>query len=156
MDEKKLVKIAIDYLSKYDSSKKNLFHVLKRKVLRLKLTNIEKGKLINLLDKIILDLENKNLINDKRYIESKINTLSNSGKSKNYILNYIIKKGISKNDVLYILDEFEKSNYDWELKSAEIFVRKKRLLKLDLSYEKKLAKMARAGFSYEICRKLLD
>ena len=156
MDEKKLVRIAIDYLSKYDSSKKNLFHVLKRKVLRLKLTNIEKGKLINLLDKIILDLENKNLINDKRYIESKINTLSNSGKSKNYILNYIIKKGISKNDVLYILDEFEKSNYDWELKSAEIFVRKKRLLKLDLSYEKKLAKMARAGFSYEICRKLLD
>ena len=36
MDEKKLLKYAVDYLSKYDSSKNNLVSVLKRKILRLK------------------------------------------------------------------------------------------------------------------------
>ena len=34
MDEKKLLKYAVDYLSKYDSSKNNLASVLKRKILR--------------------------------------------------------------------------------------------------------------------------
>ncbi len=37
VDNKKLFKYAIDYLSKYDSSKKNLADVLKRKVFKLKI-----------------------------------------------------------------------------------------------------------------------
>ena len=52
MDEKKLLKYAVDYLSKYDSSKVNLVNVLKRKILRLKTTNYEKGKLINIIESI--------------------------------------------------------------------------------------------------------
>ena len=44
MDEKKLLKYAVDYLSKYDSSKNNLVNVLKRKILRLNVTNFEKKK----------------------------------------------------------------------------------------------------------------
>jgi len=32
---------------------------------------------------------------------------------------------------------------------------KKKLLEKNESYEKKLAKMARAGFSYDICKKIL-
>ena len=44
MDEKKLLKYAVDYLSKYDSSKNNLVSVLKRKILRLNVKNFEKKK----------------------------------------------------------------------------------------------------------------
>ena len=40
-------------------------------------------------------------------------------------------------------------------KSAKIFTKKKKLLEKNESYEKKLAKMARAGFSYDICKKIL-
>ena len=62
MDEKKLLKYAVDYLSKYDSSKNNLENVLKRKILRLNIKNYENGKLINKIESIIIKLEKKVLL----------------------------------------------------------------------------------------------
>ena len=156
MDEKKLLKYAVDYLSKYDSSKKNLADVLKRKIYRLKTTSNEKNKLINLPQVILTTLEKNDLINDSRYALTKINSLSRVGKSKRYIFNYLSKKGIEKNEIQNIFNEFNVDNYNWELNSAKLFAKKKKLLGSNESYEKKLAKMARAGFSYDICKKILN
>ena len=155
MDEKKLLKYAVDYLSKYDSSKKNLSNVLKRKIFRLNIKGYEKSKLINNLDTIILKLEKNELIDDQKYTNSKILSLSRAGKSKNYISNYLIKKGINKIEIQNNLKKFQEINNDWQLTSAKLFAKKKRLLESNLSYEKKLAKMARAGFSYDICKKII-
>ncbi len=156
MDEKKLLKYAIEYLSKYDSSKKNLINVLKRKVFRLAMIQSERIKLLNLLEKIILNLENNNLINDKRYCLSKISLLSRSGRSKNYISNYLIKKGVEKYEIQKNFEEFLENNNNWELNSAKLFAKKKKLVDSSQNYEKRLAKMARAGFSYDICKKVLN
>ena len=155
MDEKKLLKYAVDYLSKYDSSKVNLVNVLKRKILRLKTTNYEKGKLINIIESIIIKLEKNKFIDDNRYSSTKILSLSNSGKSKNFIFNYLIKKGVNKTQIQNNLNLIEQDNDNWELNSAKIFAKKKKLLEKGQSYEKNLAKMARAGFSYDICKKIL-
>ena len=155
MDEKKLLKYAIDYLSKYDSSKNNLVNVLKRKILRLKTTNFKKRKLIDEIGSIILKLEKNNLINDERYSSTKILSLSNSGKSKNFIFSYLIKKGVNKSQIQNNLNIMQQDNDDWELNSAKIFAKKKKLLEKNESYEKNLSKMARAGFSYDICKKIL-
>ena len=155
MDEKKLLKYAIDYLSKYDSSKRNLINLLKRKIFRLKITNFEKSKLINIIDSVIINLEKNKFIDDDRYSSTKILSLSKLGKSKNFISNYLIKKGIEKTQIQKNLNLMENNNNDWELDSAKIFVKKKRLLEKNEIYEKKLAKMARAGFSYDICKKIL-
>ena len=155
MDEKKLLKYAVDYLSKYDSSKVNLVNVLKRKILRLKTPNYEKRKLINIVESIIIKLEKNNFINDDRYSSTKILSLSNSGKSKNFIFNYLIKKGVNKTQIQNNLHLMQQDNDNWELNSAKIFAKKKKLLEKDQSYEKNLAKMARAGFSYDICKKIL-
>ena len=156
MDEKKLLKYAIDYLSKYDSSKNNLISVLKRKILRLKITNLEKSKLIYLIESIIIKLEKNKFIDDDRYSSTKILSLSNSGRSKNFIFNYLIKKGVNKSQIQNNLNLMYQDNDSWELESAKIFVKKKKLLEKNESYEKKLAKMARAGFSYDICKKILS
>ncbi len=155
MDEKKLLKYAIDYLSKYDSSKNNLISVLKRKILRLKITNFEKRKLIDIIKSIIIKLEKNKYIDDDRYSASKILSLSNSGRSKNFIFNYLIKKGVSKSKIQNNLNLMKQDNDNWELESAKIFAKKKKILERNESYEKKLAKMARAGFSYDICKKIL-
>ena len=155
MDEKKLLKYAIDYLSKYDSSKRNIINVLKRKIFRLKITNFEKSKLINIIDSVIINLEKNKFIDDDRYSSIKILSLSKLGKSKNFISNYLIKKGIDKTQIQKNLNLMENNNNDWELDSAKIFVKKKRLLEKNEIYEKKLARMARAGFSYDICKKIL-
>ena len=155
MDEKKLLKYAVDYLSKYDSSKNNLVNVLKRKILRLNVTNFEKKKLIDIIESIILKLEKNKFIDDDRYSSTKILSLSNSGRSKNFIFNYLIKKGVNKSQIQNNLNSMNQNNDNWELESAKIFVKKKKLLEKNESYEKKLAKMARAGFSYDICKKIL-
>ena len=156
MDDKKLLKYAIDYLSKYDSSKNNLENVLKRKILRLNIKNYEKGKLINKIESIIIKLEKNKFIDDDRYSSTKILSLSNSGRSKNFIFNYLIKKGVNKTQIQNNLNIMQQDNDDWEFASAQIFVKKKKLLDKNESYEKKLAKMARAGFSYDICKKILS
>ena len=156
MDEKKLLKYAIDYLSKYDSSKSNLISVLKRKILRLNVTNFEKKKLIDIIENIILKLEKNKFIDDDRYSSTKILSLSNSGKSTNFIFNYLIKKGVNKSQIQNNLNLMKQDNENWELESARIFAKKKKLLEKNESYEKKLAKMARAGFSYDICKKILS
>ncbi len=156
MDEKKLLKYAVDYLSKYDSSKNNLINILKRKIFKLKTTGIEKGKLINSIDNIVLKLEKNNLINDYKYTLSKIHILSNSGKSKNFISTYLVRKGIDKLEINSIFQKTFDENNNWELESARKFVRKKKLIESNDTYEKKLAKLARAGFSYDICKKVLN
>ena len=155
MDEKKLLKYAVDYLSKYDSSKVNLINVLNRKILRLKTPNYEKRRLINIVESIIIKLEKNKFIDDDRYSSTKILSLSNSGKSKNFIFNYLIKKGVNKTQIQNNLNLMQQDNDNWELNSAKIFAKKKKFLEKDQSYEKNLAKMARAGFSYDICKKIL-
>ena len=155
MDEKKLLKYSVDYLSKFDTSKKNLIDVLKRKIFKLKNNSSEKKILFNSIEGIINKLEINNFINDNRYLLSKINYLSQSGKSIKYISNYLLKKGIDKQDIENGINKFNNDNLNWEIKSAQIFAEKKKLLDSDEIYEKKLAKMARAGFSYEICKKIL-
>ncbi len=156
MDENRLLKYAIDYLSKYDSSKNNLINVLKRKIFRLKLSNVEKNILFKNIDSILYKLEQNNFLNDNRFCSSKILSLSNSGKSKKFIFNYLLKKGLNKIDIQYNLNKFQHNNDDWELKSAKLFIKKKRFFETKMSYEKKLAKMSRAGFSYDICKKILS
>ena len=128
MDEKKLLKYAVDYLSKYDSSKNNLVSVLKRKILRLNVTNFEKKKLIDIIESIILKLEKNKFIDDDRYSSTKILSLSNSGRSKNFIFNYLIKKGVSKSQIQNNLNLMKQDNENWELESARIFAKKKKLL----------------------------
>ena len=156
MDEKRLLKFAVQYLSKYDSSKKNLSDVLKRKIFRLNINGLQKNQLINSLGNILLKLEKNKLIDDNKYSVSKILSLSSAGRSKKYIYNYLIKKGINKIAIQDNLKTFQENNHNWELISAKLFARKKRLLESNDSYEKKLSRMARAGFSYDICKKVLS
>ena len=156
MDNKeKLLKYSIYYLSKYSSSKKNLEYILKKKIRRI---SDEKKIRFHLYKeiKIIIDkLEQLKLINDTIYAESKINALLNQVKSKNYIRQYLIRKGVSSE----IADEqialsYEK-NQNLEKENALKFAKKRNLINDKKDYEKKLAKMARAGFSYEVSKEIL-
>ena len=156
MDNKeKLLKYAIYYLSKYSSSKKNLEYILKKKIRRISDEKKIRFQLYKEIKIIIDKLEQLKLINDKIYAESKINSLLNQVKSKNYIKQYLIRKGVSSE----IADEqialsYEK-NQNLEKENALKFAKKKNLINDKKDYEKKLAKMARAGFSYEISKEIL-
>ena len=152
-----LKKYAVTYVSKYESTKKNLEKVLKNKIIRIKdIKKNEKFVLYKSIFKIIEELESKQIISDKRYTDTKILSLASQGKSKNFITSYLLHKGIEKNLINNTFKDFELHNPDWEFESAKIFVRKKILgLKIEKNKEKNLAKMSRAGFDYNISKKML-
>ena len=151
-----LVKYAINYLSKYSSSKKNLERILKNKIRRTNIEKKEKLILYKLIPEVIKKLEKNNFINDYNYATSKVNIFISNGKSKIFIKNYLYKKGIDEKLSSEIFAELNEEDSNWEIESARTFARKKNFQKNNNNNEKKLSKMARAGFSYEIAKKILE
>ena len=156
MDNKdKLLKYAIYYLSKYSSSKKNLEFILKKKIRRLSDEKKIRFHLYNEIQIIIEKLEKLNLINDQIFVESKIQSLQYQAKSKNYIKQYLLQKGIDKQLIEEQISLFYENNKNLEKENALKFAKKRNLLDNDQDYQKKLSKMARAGFSYDIAKEIL-
>ena len=156
MDNKdKLLKYAIYYLSKYSSSKKNLEFILKKKIRRLSDEKKIRFQLYNEIQIIIEKLEKLNLINDQVFVESKIQSLQYQAKSKNYIKQYLLQKGINKQLIEQQIFLFYENNKNREKENAFKFAKKRNLIDNDQDYQKKLSKMARAGFSYEISKEIL-
>ena len=152
-----LKKYAYSYLSKYNTSKKNLDRILQNKVRRMNLNKKDKYALYSSIASILTDLENNKLIDDKNFAQSKIHSLSLQGKPKISIISYLMQKGIEKNLIEESFENIELKNPNWETESAKIFARKKRLgIKYSNNIEKDLAKMARAGFNYQISLKVLE
>ena len=157
MDYKdKLLKYAVYYLSKYSSSKKNLEYILKKKIRRLTEEKKIRYELYQEINHIINKLEQLKLLNDEIFVESKINSLLNQAKSKNYIKQYLIRKGVNNKLAHDQISIFYKKNLNLEKENALKFAKKKNLLNDNENYEKKLSKMARAGFSYEIAKEILE
>ena len=150
-----LLKYAVDYLSKFDSSKNNLVRILKMKIQRATKDKKEKFDLYSQIDYVVNELERNKLINDQNYTYNKIRLFASQAKSKRFIENYLYQKGIEKKVIEEKLKEFEDNNFEWEKKSAFTFAKKKKLLETKENFEKKLGKMARAGFSYELCKEIL-
>ncbi len=152
-----LKKYAVSYLSKYNTSKKNLNRILHNKVRRMNIEKKDKYILFNFISSFINDLEIDKLIDDKNFAQSKIYSLSLQGKSKIFIKSYFIQKDIENNLIEKIFKNFELKNPNWETESAKIFARKKRLgMRYSSNFEKDLAKMARAGFDYQTSLKVLE
>ena len=156
MDNKeKLLKYAIYYLSKYSSSKKNLEYILKKKIRRISDEKKIRFQLYKEIKIIINKLEQLKLINDTIYAESKIHALLNQVKSKNYIKQYLIRKGVRSEVADEQISLFYEKNQNLEKENALKFAKKRNLINDKKDYEKKLGKMARAGFSYEISKEIL-
>ena len=150
-----LLKYAIDYLSKFNTSKKNLERILKMKIQRASKDKKERFNLYSQIDYVLNELERNKLINDQNYTYNKIRLFASQAKSKRFIQNYLSQKGIEKQVIQEKLKDFENNNYDWEKKSAFAFAKKKKLLETKEKFEKKLGKMARAGFDYDTIKQVL-
>jgi SOS response regulatory protein OraA/RecX len=154
-DKSKLIKYAINYLSKFNSSKNNLNRIIKNKIKRLEVDNKTKANLHSLIPEIINELENNNLINEKNYIFSKIKLFEKQGKSLLFIKNHMMQKGVDKNDFSSVMEDYANLYPDWEVNSLKTFIRKKRLSITYENNQKNLIKITRAGFNYELSKKIL-
>ena len=149
-----LKKYALNYLNRYASSKKNLEIYLWRKI---KKSGIFNENFKSDIKNIIQELEKLKIINDEDFANSIAFNSARNGKSKKLIKYNLIKKGIEENDINNALNKLEEEIPDYETQSAINFAKKKKLGKYGqfIDQKKDLSKMARAGFNYDIIKKIL-
>ncbi len=119
-----------------------------------------------MLDQLISRFNDLGLLNDESYARGMVTSLRRSGCSTRLIHARLRQKGLTPEHIkeaLAQLDEEENTSADQsELKAALRLARRKRIGPFhtgntdEKTYEKSLAKLARAGFSYDIAKKVMD
>ena len=145
------------YIEKYAPSKQQLRTYLLKKYLKVKVPNIKKKDIMNLIDVVLIDLEKSKFISDKFYSESKSRSLIQRGSSINKIRSYLFNKGI--NDTI---DKIKEDNSDQDFFSGIKICKKKRIGPAraednrPLFYKKDISLLARNGFDFETSKRIMD
>ncbi|MGX1496949.1 regulatory protein [Labrenzia sp. MBR-25] len=157
--EDRLIKSALHYLERYATSAANLRKVLERKVMKACMSlDLEPADYSDQIDAVVEKCVQTGLVNDKTYAETKTAGLRRRGGSTRKIEAQLAAKGVDKTTIQTVLAQDENSDED----AARIFARRRRLGPFrttparDDRREKDLAALCRAGFSYEIARKVID
>ena len=151
-----------NYIEKFAPSKQQLKTYLLKKYLKAKLTKINKNDISNLIDIVISDLEKSKFVNDKFYSESKAKSLIQRGSSINKIRIYLINKGIEEKYIKNTINKIYENNNDQDFFSAIKVCKKKRIgpsrdnNNRPSFYKKDMGVLARAGFDFEVSKKVID
>lgn len=153
------------YLERYAASSSHFRSVMLRKVKRSCMHHTDQNyeDCVKLVDKLIIKFERSGLLNDNVYIASMVGSYRRKGLSKRMITQKLMMKGIQGDIVQnYLLRHDEQKHEDTtaaELKAAAIHCRKKKLGAYaganSPEPEKQLARLARAGFGFDISKKIL-
>jgi len=160
---KSLENAGLYYLQRFPSSCENFRRVMMRRVnrsARYYNTNPEVGaKIIDVLIKKFIKI---GLLNDLRYAEFKVINFRRRGLSERMIRAKLAERRVSTEVINDIFQLLNSNNSDLELNASIIFSRRTRLGAFRGSQdkhqkfrEKDMAKLARAGFSYNVAQKIL-
>lgn len=153
-----LERAALAYLEKYASSSENLRRVLQRKAAnRCRLRGEEVVSFDEEIDAVIAKALRLSLLDDARYAEARVATLRRRGNSGRLIQAKLAAKGLGSDVVERALRNEETGDSE----AARSLVRRRRIgphrimNRLELR-QKDIATLARAGFSYEVAREVID
>ena len=150
------------YLEKYSPSKQQLKTYLFKKYLKKNQKIFNKKELFNLIDIVISTLEKNNLLSDKYYSDSKSKAYLRRGYSLNKIRYSLIQKGIEQKYIKDSISNIKENESDPDFFSAIKLCKKRRIgpsrveANRNLFYKKDISILARAGFSYETSKKVME
>jgi regulatory protein len=154
--------IALHYLERFASSAENLRRVLMRRVKRAAAhhgSDMAEGAA--LVEALIRRFEQSGLLDDQRYAAAKAASLRRRGGSRRAISGRLAQQGVDAELVAETLQVLEAEPGGGDLAAACAFIRRRRLgaYRSAMSRpgipEKDMAALARAGFSFEIARRVL-
>jgi len=160
--ERYLHNSALFYLERFAASKKHFTTVMMRKVKRSCMHHKDQSfdDCAKLVHQLADKFEKNGLLNDDLYTDSLVNSLRRKGLSTNGIVTKMLIKGIARDKTLEALERLDTANHahphEAEKMAAITFARKRKIgpffrgVKEDEDFNKSLAKLARAGFSYDI------
>jgi regulatory protein len=153
--------VALHYVERFASSAANLRRVLMRRVQRAEHHGSDPAEGAALVEALILRFQQSGLIDDRRYAEAKAASLHRRGGSRRAISARLAQRGVSGPLIAATLQALTDEAGDTDLVAACAFIRRRRLGAYRVvagrpaNLEKDMAALARAGFSFEIARKVL-
>ena len=154
--EERLGAAAFRYLDRYETSIANLHRILIRRA--EKLGAPADPRVAAIIGTLLARLQGQGLIDDRRYARMKARSLLRRGRSRPAIVAWLRQKGVAAEIVGEALEALDEAFGDSELIAIAVFARRRRLGPFstgDGDGDKTLAAFARAGFSYELTKKLL-
>ena len=154
---------ALHYLERFATSVQNLRRVLMRKVERsahFHGTDAEEGRAR--VEDLITRFETAGLLDDAAYARARAESLHRRGNSARVIRAKLRRKGVAGDDLEGALAALGADAGEPELEAARTFARRRRLGPFGAKSpsaddrEKHLAALARAGFSYDVARRVVD
>ncbi len=154
--------LAYSYLEKYSPSKQQLkVYLLKKYLTKIKGSQSKK-EVTTIIDEIVNNLENNKIINDELYSDSKARMFLKRGYSLNKINQSLRMKGIDNKYIKQSLDKIKDQEIEPDFVSALKLCKRRRIGPLrpqanrELFYKKDMGILARAGFNFELSKKILD
>lgn len=158
-----LERAALHYLGRFSSSEKNLIDVLRRKIRRRNPdSSAPTDEQMQWVHDVVKKCRRYGYVDDDRYARQRAETLIARGKPARMIDMDLRQKGIADEIRAIVINALsEKSEVDLDVRAAAAYVRRRRFGPYRRpnappeKAEKELAALARAGFSYEISRRML-
>lgn len=154
------------YLQRFTSSSENFRRVMMRKVKKScrHHTDQDLDTCAEMVNTLIEQFVEMGLLNDDLYTKGVVTSLRRNGKSRRAIIMKLRSKGLTQDKIEHFLEEYDHEIGGNETEAEQIaaitFARKKRFgpftREKETPHEKALASMARAGFSYDVCKKTLE
>jgi regulatory protein len=157
---------ALFYLQRFATSAENLRRVLVRRVersVRAHQTDREQG--LAAVDDVIVRFRRSGLLDDRAYAEARAKSLRARGMPSRVIRGKLRQKGVAEDDVDAGLAAVDGDTDDADFAAAVNFARRRRLgpfrraeavgADRRVTGEKDLAILARAGFRYDVARRIL-
>jgi regulatory protein len=156
-----LDKAALFYLERYASSAENLARVLMRRVekaARAGISDREEGR--TLVAALVERYRARGLLDDRTYAEGRAKSLLRQGRPRAMIARRLAAKGVGSEAIEAAIGSLVEDAGDPDLSAAIVFARRRRLgpfrLKDRAAFrDKDLAALGRAGFSYDLARKVV-
>ncbi len=158
-----LEQLALDYLARFASSAANLRRVLKDKVersARLHDTNREAG--LAAIEALIGRLVAAGALDDRRFAEGRAQSLFRRGASRRAIAGKLAEKGVGEAEIAAALASLDELAADPDFAAAAAYAKRRRLgpfrapTARAAQRNKDLAALGRAGFGFDVARRIVD
>lgn len=154
---------ALFYLERYASTAANLRRMLLRRALReAEALALDPAAVARDVDEVVRRVVAAGLVNDRLFAESRARRLAEQGRSGSRIRAQLAAKGVDREAAGDALARLGGELGDVELAAAVALARKRRLGPWRAAAEraaarpKDLAVLARAGFAYDLARRVID
>jgi regulatory protein len=164
--EKYLYNAGLAYLQRFPASSSHFKTVMTRRIDKSCRYHKEQNRdeCLKLLDSTTDKFTDLGLLNDELYLKGMVTSLRRRGLPARAIEAKLMQKGLNKDSIHAALNDHDGEEYDndktGDYNAALVFIRKKKLGPYDTNNrytpEKALAAMARAGYSYDIAKKMLE